>query len=334
MKLMASQGMLVVVNASAELWRCFCKKVFAAETWEYMKRERSSCFKALVLEQAGIHAVLGSLRRTRTCFPPSWISGWEVIRQKGWWWGESAEFALNPLDTIKSFKVCHVHTNFCRKTFPSLALHAIPACQNSSWNSRARWQGCAGWWGLALWCQGARGSFGSLVPSCQPASLIHGHYHSLSGQCISFWVCARAWLWGQPPPCFAAGSGSEPSVPCSMLEQHRELKLGIPGSGTAFPILAVPLLSACARVFPALCLCRWCPLWRGWDLVRAWNTWGMQITAHPMLGLLPCSQDALLWMELLWVISSGKVFALSSYTNRFYPAFFRDGGAARTWSLS
>lgn len=53
-----------------------------------------------------------------------------------------------------------------------------------------------------------------------------------------------------------------------------------------------------------------------------------------MLGLLPCSQDALLWMELLWVISSGKVFALSSYTNRFYPAFFRDGGAARTWSLS
>lgn len=32
-------------------------------------------------------------------------------------------------------------------------------------------------------------------------------------------------------------------------------------------------------------------------------------------------------MELLWAINSEKVFALSSYTNRFYPTFFRDGGA-------
>lgn len=70
--------------------------------------------------------------------------------QRGWQGGESAEFALNPLDTIKSFKVSHVHATFCRKTFPSLALHAIPVCQSSSGNSRAWWQGCAGWWGLAL----------------------------------------------------------------------------------------------------------------------------------------------------------------------------------------
>lgn len=52
----------------------------------------------------------------------------------------------------------------------------------------------------------------------------------------------------------------------------------------------------------------------------------MQITTHPSLGLLPCSLDASLWMELLWAINSKKVFALSSYTNRFHSAFFRDGG--------
>lgn len=59
----------------------------------------------------------------------------------------------------------------------------------------------------------------------------------------------------------------------------------------------------------------------------------MQIAAHPTLGWLPCSRDASLWMELLWVISSEKVFALSSYTNRFYPAFSRDGGAHKDLEL-
>jgi len=46
----------------------------------------------------------------------------------------------------------------------------------------------------------------------------------------------------------------------------------------------------------------------------------MQITTHPTL-------DASLRMELLSAMNSEKVLALSSYTNRFYPAFFRDGGA-------
>ena len=229
-----------------------------------------------------------------------------------------------------------MHRNFSssRRTLPFLSLHATRSClpvlklNFKAWVTGLCWlvvfgtvmPGC-------LWL-----SLGSLVPSrsSQPTCLWSTGTvtHHVASPFPAGSVQGTSHGDSHLPDAFLQGQGLKPAIsPFYVRAALGAEAWRDPGSGHSISHLGCCLcrllVRGCflLRICVADALCGSTVIWSG---LR--NTWGMQIT-HPVLGLLLCSLDASLWMELLWAINSEKVFALSSYTNRFHPALFRDGGA-------
>lgn len=258
MKLMASQGMRVVVNGSAELWRCFCKRVVAAETWEFVKRERRARVSRRWFwsEQGSVQCSAPGEGKGDVFLHPEFQGGRWQGRGDG---GEERVLSLLWISWIQlrvsKFVMCTLTSPAERLSF--LCMPSLPEIQ--------------GLGGRAVLAGGVR-HCDAKVPVAFLAALCHHASHHLwsTGTVtpLSCRVCAGARLWGQPPPwCFPAGSGNE-LFPCSALGQPWELKPGGSRlwhsvSHLGFALCTVVSCSVC--VTDALCGC---------DLVRAVNDVG------------------------------------------------------------